>query len=204
MLADRLGYIYIDTGAMYRAVTYLAQQNNILSGDAAGLAKLAATASIELISVGGGKQQVICNGEDVTEKIRDPRVSREVSLVSSHREVRQELVRLQQDLASNRNVVMDGRDIGTVVLPHARCKIFLTASLEERAKRRFAELLAKGYTGTFEQARRELALRDQIDAGRAVDPLQPAADAAIIDTTGLNQEEVVKRILDICPKKEEL
>jgi cytidylate kinase len=200
-LADRLGYIYIDTGAMYRAVTYVALQQQIAIDEEEKLARIAAEITFKFIPSGTGRQLVFCNAIDITEEIRDPLVSQKVSTVSSHREVRRTLVKKQQELAENNNVVMDGRDIGTVVLPKAEYKIFLTASLEERAQRRYKELLEKGYTATYDNIRDEMAKRDELDSSRAVDPLRPAPDAVIIDTTGISLEEVIQRIIKIYSEK---
>jgi cytidylate kinase len=186
---------------MYRAVTYLAVKRNISCEDGPGLARLAAEADFRLVPSGSGKQLIICEGEDITEAIREPLISQNVSLVSSHREVRRELVRKQRAMASGRNVVMDGRDVGTVVLPEAECKIFLTATLEERARRRYEEMVGKGYAGDYDSVKKELARRDGLDENREVDPLRPAPDSVIIDTTGVRQEAVVKHILKICEEK---
>lgn len=194
-MADRLGYIYIDTGAMYRAVTYLALRQGINTAEEKKLAKIAEEINLTFVPSGTGRQTVICNGTDITDEIRDPLVSQKVSLVSAHREVRRELVKKQQELAENHNVVMDGRDIGTVVLPKAEFKIFLTASLDERAQRRYKELQEKGYTGTYESIRQEMAGRDELDTTRAVDPLRVAPDAVIVDTTGSPLDEVIGKIL---------
>lgn len=195
MLADRLGYIYIDTGAMYRAVTYLALRQDIDADEEKKLAQIAEKIKLTFVPSGTGRQLVICNGTDITDEIRDPLVSQKVSLVSAHREVRRALVKKQQELAENHNVVMDGRDIGTVVLPKAEFKIFLTASLDERAQRRYKELHEKGYSGTYESIRQEMAERDELDITRAADPLRPAPDAVMIDTTGSPLEEVIGKIL---------
>jgi cytidylate kinase len=197
-LADKLGYIYIDTGAMYRAVTYLAIQKEVSCDAEMELVKIASNMDFEFIPLGAGQQKVICNGQDITEEIRNTHVSHKVSVVSSHREVRRELVKKQQALAKNRDVVMDGRDIGLVVLPEAECKIFLTAESDERARRRYNELLEKGFTGSYDDIKKDIAKRDEQDSTRIVDPLRPAADAVIVDTTGASLEEVVNRILKIC------
>jgi cytidylate kinase len=199
-LADKLGYIYIDTGAMYRAVTYLALQKGTSSDAGMELAKIAAEMDFQFVLVGAGRQIVICDGKDITEEIRDPRVSHKVSMISSHREVRQELVKKQQELANNRDVVMDGRDIGTVVLPEAECKIYLTADSDERTRRRYNELLGKGFAGSYDDIKKDIFKRDEQDKTRTVDPLRPAWDAIIVDTTGVSLEEVVVRIMKILSK----
>jgi cytidylate kinase len=202
MLAARLGYVYIDTGAMYRAVTYLALQQKISCEEEEALTRLAAEANFQFIPSGTGPQAVFLNGADVTEKIRSPLVSRKVSVVSSHRGVRRELVGKQQALANDLNVVMDGRDIGTVVLPQAELKIYLTAEAAERARRRYQELLDKGYEGRYEEIEREILQRDEQDTGRCVDPLRPAEDAVVLDTTGITPDEAVNRITKLMPDKE--
>lgn len=196
MLADSLGFIYIDTGAMYRAVTYLALKDGISCEDEAALARLAASAQFALVPDGKGGQRVYCNGEEVTTQIREPRVTRHVSLVSSHPLLRQELLKKQQEMAGNCDVVMDGRDIGTVVLPKADFKIFLTASEEVRVQRRHAEMQKRGYAGTREEVRADLIRRDRLDSSRTVSPLRAAAEAVIIDTTDKSPQEVVREILD--------
>lgn len=180
-------------------MTYLALQKRIPCESEEELTRLAAEASFQLIPAGGGGQQVLINGTDVTEEIRSPQVSKFVSLVSSHRGVRRELVRKQQEMANNLNVVMDGRDIGTVVLPQAQLKIFLTASPRERASRRYQEMAAKGYAGEYEEIEKEIFRRDELDTGRSVDPLRPAEDAVVMDTTGVALDEVVAGILKIIP-----
>ncbi len=186
---------------MYRALTYAALQKGVSSDNGEGLSILAEETKIELGPIINGSQQVICNKEDVTEAIREPSVSQSVSEVSKHKSVRKALVKKQQELAADRDVVMDGRDIGTVVLPNAEIKIFLTAELEERAKRRYRENVDKGYTGEFSEVKREIEKRDFIDKKRAVGPLRPAPDAVVIDTTGLSRAEVTEAIMGIYRKK---
>lgn len=197
ILADKLGYIYIDTGAMYRAITLAAIKKGISCEDAQALEGLAAAASIELVRTSDDNQRVLCDGVDVTEEVRDPLISQKVSQVAQHEGVRRELVKKQQQLAFSRHVVMDGRDIGTVVLPQAQVKIYLTASPLERAKRRYLELLEKGYAGSMEEIRADIEQRDLKDKSRVVGPLRPAAGAVFIDTTQTTQEQVVEKILSI-------
>lgn len=201
ILADHLGFIYIDTGAMYRAVTLLSGENGIPYDDEEKLASLAAQAHLQLIRSTDGKQTVLCNGRDVTAEIRSPAVTKNVSLVASLVGVRRELVKKQQELAADQDVVMDGRDIGAVVLPEAQCKIYLTASIEERARRRHLELLEKGYQADYETIRQELQERDWLDQHRAADPLCPSPEAVVIDTTDLSHREVVEEILQIYRQK---
>lgn len=197
ILADRLGFIYIDTGAMYRAVTYAAIRQGLSLAEEEKLARLAADTKIELVRNPAGVQQVIMNGQDVSKEIRCPLVSQKVSSVACQKKVREALVRKQKEMAGSRDVVMDGRDIGTVVLQEAEVKIFLTASLEERARRRHRELREKGYRGTYEEIRSDMEKRDHIDQNRAVSPLYPAPDAVCLDTTAVTPDQVVDRIIAI-------
>lgn len=197
ILADKLDFIYIDTGAMYRAVTYLALQRGINCDDREALTLLAAQTDMQIVRLPDGKQRVFCDGEDVTDELRNKTVNQKVSLVSSHQGVRAELVRKQQNMARCKNVVMDGRDIGTVVLPGAEYKIFLTADLQERAWRRYREIRQKGSNESFGAVRLDLESRDHLDENRAVGPLRPAPDAIVIDTTHTGIDETVERILGI-------
>ncbi|MDN5347645.1 MAG: CMP/dCMP kinase [Clostridia bacterium] len=201
LLAQRLGYLYIDTGAMYRAVTYQALKKSLDLNDHARLASLAADMEIQLKPRPGQGPAVFCDGEDVTEEIRSREVSQNVSLVACVPEVRRLMVERQRALAAAGNVVLDGRDIGTVVLPDAELKIFLTASLEERARRRQKELQAAGQEISLAEMQAELARRDQIDSSREVAPLRPAPGAMVIDTTSLTPEEVVEKIITYARRK---
>ena len=201
ILAEKLGFLYIDTGAMYRAITYVALKNRVSCKDEQELSRIAGEIEIDFIINDTGKQLVICNGLNVSEHIRNPQINKKVSLVSLHPAVRRILVKKQQALAEKRDVVMDGRDIGTVVLPKAECKIFLTASLEERARRRYLELIEKGYTQEYETIRAEMERRDKLDGEREVGPLRMAHDAAVIDTTRLSLQDVVNVILKIYEQK---
>lgn len=198
--AKELGYIYVDTGALYRAVGVNALRNNIDTKD-----KPAVAASLEGISVDlvfeNGEQKVLLNGENVSVEIRTPPASMAASDVSAVPEVRAFLFDLQRDIASRNNCIMDGRDIGTVVLPDAQVKIFLTASAEERARRRYAELQAKGSTVSFQSVLDELIERDYNDSHREIAPLKPAEDSVILDTTGVSLEEQVQKIIDIIKEK---
>jgi cytidylate kinase len=196
MIAKRLSYIYIDTGAMYRALTYRALQQGIALDDEQALISLLKDTYIELRTSPKG-QLVLVNGEDVTNIIRGEEVTNAVSHVAKHPLVREEMVARQRDLAKNGGVVMDGRDIGTHVLPNAEVKIFLKASVEERAKRRHAENIARGFPSDLETLKEEIARRDRIDSEREVAPLKKAEDAVEIDTTSLSVEEVVERIMEI-------
>ncbi|NPV26316.1 MAG: (d)CMP kinase [Firmicutes bacterium] len=198
IVAKRLGYLYIDTGAMYRALTQKALRLGIDVRDAEVLTKLAEETEIVMVNQGDCGQRVLCDGEDVTDLIRTPEVSQQVSWVAMVEGVRRRMVILQRRLAGNGGVVMDGRDIGSFVIPDAEYKFFLTASIEERAERRRRELTAKGYVVDLEELRRDIMQRDELDSRRAVAPLRQAPDAVLIDTTGLSVEEVVDKILTCC------
>lgn len=191
MLAAELGYLYVDTGAMYRALTYQALKTKT---DLHNLQALAALAERTQMEMRGGK--IYCDGEDVTSYLRTPEVSRYVSLVASSPVVREKMVQWQRAIAAHHSVVMDGRDIGSYVLPHADFKFFVTASLEERAKRRLQELRETGDSGlTLEDVRQELEARDKLDTTRAIAPLVRPPDAECIDTTSLTPRQVVERII---------
>ncbi|MCI1883187.1 MAG: (d)CMP kinase [Sporolactobacillus sp.] len=196
IVAGKLGFIYIDTGAMYRSLTYKALRLGCPTSDGAALGKLLGQTVIELKHDAGG-QRVLIDGEDVTERIRYPDVTAQVSLVSSFVSVREEMVRRQRELADNLNVVMDGRDIGTHVLPRAQVKIFLKASVEQRAIRRLKDEEAKGRHPSLAALKADIALRDKKDMGRDVSPLVRAADAIEVDTTSMSISEVVETILRI-------
>ncbi len=192
LLAQRLGYRFLDTGAMYRALTWLALELGIDLEDEKALEELALGASIELAT-----EAVMVAGRDVTGDIRGDEVERGVSLVAKVAGVRRALVAQQRQMAQGGRVVVAGRDIGTVVLPHAELKLYLAASAEERAHRRYLELVQRGEEANYEQVLAELKRRDKIDSERALAPLQPAPDAKIIDTDGLNIEQVLAEIMGI-------
>ncbi len=196
IIAENLSYIYVDTGAMYRALTYQAQQQGIELESEEALLRLLNKTEIELKPSENG-QVVSVNGKEVTNDIRSAEVTNSVSIVAKHRLVREEMVVRQQKLAQNGGVVMDGRDIGTHVLPHAEVKIFLLASVEERAQRRHEENVRKGFPSNLEQHKIDIARRDKIDSEREVAPLKKADDAIEIDTTALSIEGVVEKILSI-------
>ena len=187
-LAAELGYVYVDTGAMYRAIglyTLRACQN---TKDAAAVAALLPDIHLD-IRPGQGAQQILLNGEDVTETVRQEQVGMAASDVSAHPAVRAFLLETQRALAARSNVLMDGRDIGTVVLPDATVKIFLTATPEARAQRRLAELQAKGQAADYATVLADIRLRDDQDTHRAVAPLRQAADAVLLDTSAIDLEE---------------
>ena len=196
LVAERLGYLYIDTGAMYRAIALLALEKEVPLNDSSRLAVLAEQAEIRL-ETDGRKYRVLLNGRDISADIRQPQVGNAASTVSAVPAVRSALVRQQQAMAANQPVVMDGRDIGTVVLPHAECKVFLTASSAVRAQRRTKELLEKGLQAYFAEIYNEMEERDYRDSHRATAPLQQAKDAVVVDPTNLSIEQVVERILVI-------
>ncbi|WP_223703484.1 (d)CMP kinase [Sutcliffiella deserti] len=195
IVADKLGYIYIDTGAMYRAVTFEAMRHHVQLEDKDGLRKLVSRMDIDLQTSGNQGQRVLVNQEDVTDQIRTNEVTNSVSIVAKHQVVRKEMVERQQVLAKRGGVVMDGRDIGTHVLPDAEVKVFLLASVEERAKRRHEENLSKGFESDLERLKEEIARRDKLDSEREIAPLIKAKDATEIDTTSLSINEVVDRIM---------
>ena len=193
VLARRLGCIYLDTGAMYRAVTWLALQKQVAFDDMDGIKDLLQTIELKFKDV-DGMQHLYCNGTDVTEAIRTPEISANVSAVSMIPQVREAMTAQQQKIAAGSDVLMDGRDIGTTVLPNARYKFFLTASLEERARRRALELEQKGIAVDMEQLIADIALRDKKDSEREVSPLKQAEDAVLIDTSSLTFDEVVENL----------
>ncbi|WP_027340280.1 (d)CMP kinase [Halonatronum saccharophilum] len=197
IVAERLNYLYIDTGAMYRALTLKALQQGVDLNDDNQLGELAQRTRIRLKRV-DEKDIVLLDNIDVNEEIRDNKVSNNVSVVAKVRAVREQMVRLQREMAREGQVVMDGRDIGTVVLPDAHLKVFLTASVEERAKRRYEELKSKGEDIKLDQIKEEIIRRDNIDKNREISPLMEAEDAIKVDTTNLDIEGVVKHILDLC------
>lgn len=199
-VALKLGYTYIDTGAMYRAITFKAMNNGVGVTDPVNLTRLAEETKIELLykPVPGGTQlHLILDGSDVSDAIRSPEVTANVSAVAAVAGVRAALVRLQQHLASGGGVVMDGRDIGTVVLPDAELKIFLTATVDERARRRFLEMSAKGLAVDPDEIKRQIEERDKFDSCREVDPLRRAPEAVLLDTTGMTIAAVVDKAIEL-------
>lgn len=197
-VSARLGYIYVDTGALYRAVGLYALRNVGDGYSAEDVIKLLDGLDVK-IKFAGGVQRVFNNGEDVSDFIRTPEVTSASSFVSSIPEVREFLFELQKRLANENDVVMDGRDIGTVVLPEAEVKIFLTASAEERAKRRFAEM--ESGEQTYEEVLEAIKKRDYDDSHRDIAPLKPADDAVFIDTDGLSLEQSIDKVLEAIENK---
>lgn len=196
VVAKKLSYVYIDTGAMYRTITYAALEQKVDIENEEQLMEVVKNVNIEF-QQGENTQLVFLNGQDVSEVIRTPDVTNRVSIVAKHRLVREEMVRRQQELAEKGGVVMDGRDIGTHVLPDAEVKIFMLASVEERAERRHLENMNKGFDSNLEQLKEEIAQRDKLDSEREVSPLKKADDALELDTTSLSIEEVVQKIMSI-------
>lgn len=195
-VAEEMGLLYVDTGAMYRAITWKALRHGIDPADEQRVAGIARQTEIVL-----DPPEVRVDGIRVTEAIRSPEVTEHVSKVAKMAEVRRVLVEKQRQMARNGGVVMDGRDIGTQVMPDADVKVFLTASIEERVRRRHLEMIRRGYNSDPERLRQEIRRRDQMDENRAHSPLKPARDAVILDTTGRSIDEVVSMILDLCRTK---
>ena len=196
-LSKRLGYIYIDTGAMYRAVALFFVENNVSDGTDSRIESLLEKLEIS-IKYEDGAQKVILNGEDVTGKLRLEEIGKLASKFSAIGSVREKLVALQRKLAQKENVVMDGRDIGTVVLPNADLKIYLSASSKVRAKRRYLELLEKGHTDLdINDIEDEIIKRDEADMNREISPLKQADDAYYLDSSDMTLEEVVSKILSM-------
>ena len=201
LIAKENHFVYLDTGAMYRVVTLAVLKNNISLDDHEAIEKLVQTIEISF-SMQDGKQSVFMNGEDVTDEIRSVEVTRNVSAVSALKEVRTRLVHLQQEIAENHSIIMDGRDIGTVVLPQAEIKIFLVASVEERARRRFIENQEKGIEMSYEELVEDIRRRDHIDSTRKESPLRKAEDAIEVDTTKMTIEDVVKVVTALIQKNQ--
>lgn len=200
-LAERLGYLFFDTGIMYRAVTLAVIRAGITVDDEEAVTQFAQRVHIDVRppSVADGrKEDVLLDGEDVTWAIREPAVEKWVSRVSAYAGVRKAMTELQRRIGKRGKVVMVGRDIGTVVMPDADLKIYLDASLEERAKRRYLELVQRGETVKFEEVLASLKRRDRIDTSREIAPLKPAEDAVILNTDGLSVEEVLKEVVQLC------
>ena len=189
LVAKRLGIIYVDTGAMYRTVALFCTEKGIALADEAAV-----------VPEEGG-QRIFLNGRDVTEEIRTAEIGKGASTVAAYRQVRARMVELQQEMAREHSVIMDGRDIGTVVLPDAEVKIYLDAGVEERARRRVGELQEKGETADFEEIKKMILERDYNDMHRAHSPLKRAADAVSLDSTGMGIDAVLQAILDIVAER---
>ena len=200
-LAAELGYHYVDTGAIYRTVAYFLDLLGISPKDVDGVERYIDELTIEIEYDETGKQHMIMNGMDVSDEIRTQDISQKASLVSAHKVVRDMLLDMQRDVARKHNVIMDGRDIGTVVLPKATVKVFLTASAEERAKRRTEELLAKGQKADFAQTLKDIQQRDYQDMNRPIAPLKQAKDAVLLDTSDLDIDGVLAAMKKIIGEK---
>lgn len=201
-VAKNFGYVYCDTGAMYRAVTLAALQQGLSMTDTEEISELAKQIKITF-QPAEPEQRVFINGQEVTRDIRLPKVAKNVSAVAAIPTVRQEMTKQQRQIAAEGGIVMDGRDIGTTVLPHAPVKIFMVATAHERARRRYLENKQKGITTTsLEELQRAIELRDQKDSTRKVSPLTQASDAIRLDTTNLTIDEVVAEISKIIKKTE--
>jgi len=199
-LADALGFLYFDTGVMYRAITWVALKQGVDLEDAKAITSLAETTQIDVQTpslADGRGYDVLVDGLDVTWEIRKPEVDAHVSVVSAYPGVRRALTRQQRRIGLRGNVVMVGRDIGTVVLPEAELKIYLDASPEERARRRYEELIARGQPAVRNEILAAIIQRDQIDSTRQVAPLRPAEDALILDTDRLNADQVLERVKEL-------
>lgn len=199
-VADRLGYLYIDTGAMYRAIAWKVLRAGVPITEAKAVVALARNTNVSLAAV-EGEQRVYADGEDVSKAVRTPEATRASSPVSAIPGVRKRLVELQRNLASDGGVVMEGRDIGTVVFPDAEVKIFLTASAEERARRRVEQMRQQGLAADQEKIAAEMRERDLRDSSRATAPLVKAADAVLVDTDGMSIEQVINAIIEIHNKR---
>lgn len=194
-LADELGYIYVDTGAMYRCLTWKALMNGIDLADSDELARMAEDTRIEFRQ-GPGQQLVYCDGKDVSSAVRSPEVNAAVSIIASHPVIRIIMVRQQQEMACNHSVVMDGRDIGECVLPHAEYKFYLTASVDERARRRQADLIRSGFAPRIEDVKQEIVERDKNDSSREMGALKVLPDSIVIDTSNMRVDDLMKQMLE--------
>ena len=200
-LADSLGYLFFDTGIMYRAITWIALQRNLNLRDETAITELVQKTQIDIrppSKADGRPCDVVLEGKDVTWDMRNGEVDANVSVVSAYTGVRQELSEQQRRIGMRGRVVMVGRDIGTVVLPQADLKIYLDASAEERSKRRFDEITARGEKADYNEILRKVIERDRIDSTRAIAPLRPADDAVIIDSDKMNAKQVFARVMELC------
>ncbi len=203
-VAKELNYTYIDTGAMYRAVTYWAIKNNFVQNKNINVEAL--KSSLKNIEItfqkdDTGKQSTFLNGENIEKQIRSLEVSNSVSYISELDFVRKKLVALQQAMGKNKRIVMDGRDIGTVVFPNAELKIFMTADVDVRAQRRYKELIEKGESVQFEEVKANIEQRDKIDQNRAISPLKKADDAIVLDNSRLTRQEQFEKVMNLIYEK---
>lgn len=199
-LAKKLSYIYMDTGALYRTIGLYCVRNGCDVSDASAVEKHLSQIEIK-IGFDGLTQQVFLNGENVSDKIRTQEISMAASTVSAHPVVRSFLLDLQRDIAKENNLIMDGRDIGSVILPNADVKIFLTASPEARAKRRYSELIEKGEQADYNDVLEQIIQRDKNDSTRAIAPLKVADDAVIVDNSDLNKDETIDAMIKVIEEK---
>lgn len=199
-VAEKLGYVYVDTGAMYRAMALFFLNKEIDVSDARAIEKACDDIEISIVYE-DGQQKVLLNGEDVTGRIRDEKVGNTASVTSTYGCVREKLVALQRQLASRADVIMDGRDIGTCVLPEAQVKVYLTASVEVRAKRRYQELEKKGEACQLEEIEQDIRERDERDMHREISPLRQAEDAILVDSSDMTIDQVVERIVALCEEE---
>jgi len=204
LIARELGFLYIDTGAIYRAITWKVLKNNINKNDENMISDLVSNTCIIIEGENTNSTKdyyhIFVDGEDVTEEIRNPKIDRNVSQIARLPKIRKQLIYLQRKLAEKGNVVMEGRDIGSVILPKADIKLYFTASEEERIRRRYIELLDKGYNVDYEEVKKQILQRDEIDSKRKYAPLIKAKDAILIDSTKKSIEEVKNEILKIIKK----
>lgn len=200
-VAAELNFIYVDTGAMYRAIALYLIRNGIKAEESAKISEKCKEAQVSIQYV-DGKQVVLLNGEDVNPYIRTEEVGNMASASSTNPDVRAQLLDLQRDLAAKNDVIMDGRDIGTNILPGAQVKIYLTASIEVRAKRRYNELIAKGMECDLKEIEKDIAERDERDMNREIAPLKQAEDAVFLDTSDMGIEEVKNTIIDLIRSKQ--
>lgn len=201
LVAGELGYAYVDSGAMYRALAWAAREEGVSPEDVAGVRSLLESIEIELVPQSGGANRVRVNGREITEEIRAPEIGQLSSRLSEISGVRERMVALQREMAREGGVVMEGRDIQTVVMPEAEVKIFLTAPAEERARRRHLELRERGFEAELQTVLAEIQRRDGRDSNRKHSPLRAAPEAVVVDSGGLSIEEVVARVLAVVREK---
>ena len=201
-VAKRLEYIYIDTGAMYRSVALYCIETFISLSDEEKISNILDEIDIDIKYI-DHEQRIILNDIDVTREIRTPSVAEGSSKVAALESVRKKLVAIQRNLAKDKNVIMDGRDIGTFVVPNAQVKIFLTASVDIRAKRRLKEMVEKGEKGVFEEIKEQIIKRDERDINRKISPLKKADDAILLDTSNYSEEEVIEHVIALIKRRQE-
>ena len=199
LVAKKMNYVYVDTGAMFRTMAYYFLTNGIEPKEESQVNENCDSIHIE-IQYEAGEQHIFLNGKDVSKEIRQEEVGKNASVVAKYSKVREKLLELQRNLAATTDVIMDGRDIGTVVLPDAECKIFLTASSHVRAERRYKELVEKGETCDLEQIEKDIIARDEQDMNREIAPLKQAEDAVLVDSSNMTIDEVVNRIIELAER----